>query len=110
MTTQHPTQPGWQPSGGFNATGTPPPDPQPPQPKRGWLHGLAILALAALGTIIGGMIGSAFVLLDYAVGTVLMLVGMWVGLSLGIWFGFWVTRPHPPIDPARYPNRVIRRR
>jgi hypothetical protein len=101
MTTQHPTQPGWIPQQ--------PPAPQPPR-RRGWLRGLAIFALAALGTIIGGMIGSAFVLLDYAVGTVLMLVGMWLGLALGIWFGVWVTRQHPPVDPARYPNRIISRR
>ena len=56
------------------------------------------------------MTGSAFVVVDYALGTILMMVGMWVGLALGIWFGVKVTsRPRQPIDPARYPNRIFRR-
>jgi hypothetical protein len=90
-----------------------PPAPRPAKHPGGFGRGLAIVALAIGGTAIGGMAGSAFVLVDYGVGTVLTLVGMWLGLTLGIWFGVRVTRPRPPrppIDPARYPNRIISRR
>jgi predicted lipid-binding transport protein (Tim44 family) len=83
------------------------------RPRRSIGHALAITALGLVGATIGGMAGSAFVVVDMGVGTVLMLVGMWLGLTLSIWLGFRVTRPRPPrspIDPARYPNRVIRRR
>lgn len=99
MTAQQPTPPGWQPQ----------PPPAPPQPpRRSWLQVVAIVVLAALGLILGGMTGSAFVVVDYALGTILMLVGMWLGLTLGIWFGFWVTSPNRrPVDAARYPNRTI---
>jgi hypothetical protein len=80
------------------------------RPRRSIGHTLAITVLGLVGAIVGGMAGSAFVVVDMGIGTVLMLVGMWLGLSLGIWLGFRVTRPHAPIDPTRYPNRVIRRR
>jgi predicted lipid-binding transport protein (Tim44 family) len=83
------------------------------RPRRSIGRALAVTALGLVGATIGGMAGSAFVVVDMGIGTVLMLVGMWLGLTLGIWLGFRVTRPRPPrppIDPARYPNRVIRRR
>ena len=91
------------------------PPPTPPHPTASptgnrFLRGVVVVLFAALGLFIGGMAGSAFVLLDYAVGTVLMLVGMWVGLALGIWLGVWVIRRTPrPINPAQYPNQTFRR-
>lgn len=86
MTTQHPTQPGWAPQ----------PPLIPPPPRRTWLQGLAIVALAIVGTFFGGMTGSSLVLVNEAAGVIAMLVGLWLGLCLGIVVGFRLTRPAQP--------------
>ena len=101
---QQPTgQPNWP---------TPQPIPPPIAGRRpgGWKRGLIITALAVVGVVAGGMIGSSFVLVNEALGVVLMMVGLWVGLALGIWFGVKLAaRPRPPIDPGQYPNQTFRR-
>jgi hypothetical protein len=73
-------QPGWLPL------------PEPPT-KYGnpFLRGLAVVALALVGAILGMFTGAGFgVWISTAAGIVLMFAGMWLGLAGGIWFGFWL--------------------
>lgn len=85
-------------------------------PRRsGFANAIGVILFALLGAFLGMGFGAvALTLVSSAASVVGMLAGMWLGLAGGIWFGFWVTgrtpRTRQPINPGRYPNRVISRR